>query len=162
MPSIFRQLILVTLLTAAGARAEEPAGWQNLDAVDAAVTIALGGNGLVGGGKARPVDRRIKLARCAEALSVSAPIAGSVTVECVSIGWRIRLPVVMAATVAGPPMMRKGDPVSVVTGLSGISASIMGIADGEGRVGDRVRVKTGSGSAALVGQIAGPGTVRIF
>jgi flagella basal body P-ring formation protein FlgA len=157
MPSIFRQLILGVLLTGTGARAEEPVGWQNLDAVDAAVTIALGAEG-----RARPADRRIKLARCVEPLSVSAPIAGSVTVECVSIGWRIRLPVVVAASVAGPLMMRKGDPVSVVTGAAGISASTMGVADGEGRLGDRVRVKTGPGSAAIVGQIAGPGTVRIY
>jgi flagella basal body P-ring formation protein FlgA len=156
MPSIFRQLVAGVLLTATAGRAEVVSGWQNLDAVDAAVTASLGE-----GSNARPADKRIKLTRCDAALSVSAPVAGSVTVACESIGWRIRLPVVMAASVAGPLMMRKGDPVSVVTGSSGISASIMGIADGEGRLGDRMRVKI-TGAAIVVGKITDPGTVRIY
>lgn len=159
MASFFRQVILVGLLSATGARAEGAAGWQNLDAVDAAVAAALGD-----GGRARLVDRRIKLAQCAEALTVGAVMGGAVAVACESIGWRIRVPVIVAAAVVlGPMMMRKGDPVSVVTGSSGVSVSIMGIADGEGRLGDRMRVRTGPGASGfVVGKIADPGTVRIY
>lgn len=159
MASIFRQVILVGLLTTTGARAEGPGGWQNLDAVDAAAAAALGD-----GGKARPVDRRIKLAHCKEVLTVGAVVGGAVAVACESVGWRIRVPVVVAAAaVLGPMMMRKGDPVSVVTGSSGVSVSIMGIADGEGRLGDRMRVRTGPGASGfVVGKITDPGAVRIY
>lgn len=153
MASILRQLATGVLLMAGEARAE---GWQNLDAVDAAVVAAVGSG-------ARPVDRRMKLASCPDAVTVGAVIAGSVTVTCVGLGWRIRVPVAVSmVAVAGPILMRKGDPVSVVIGAAGFSASVSGVADGEGRLGDRVRVRTGSGVALVVGLVADPGTVRIY
>ncbi|MDB5713252.1 MAG: flagellar protein [Sphingomonadales bacterium] len=155
MASILRQAVVSVALIATQARAE---GWQNLDALDAAVTAAVGSTGA-----ARPVDRRIKLAICPETVSVSAPLARSVTVACNSIGWRIRVPVSPTALAfAGPMLMRKGDPVSVVTGAAGFSASVSGIAEGEGRLGERVRVRTGPGASVIVGLIADPGTVRIY
>jgi flagella basal body P-ring formation protein FlgA len=153
MASILRQLAVGALLIATGVHAE---GWQNLDAVDAAVTAAVGPG-------ARPLDRRMKLANCPEAVTVGTVIAGSVTVACASLGWRVRVRVTESAVaVAGPVLMRKDDPVSVVTGQAGFTASVSGIADGEGRLGDRVRVRTGRGAAVIVGLIADPGTVRIY
>ncbi|WP_293880936.1 flagella basal body P-ring formation protein FlgA [Sphingomonas sp.] len=135
------------------------ATWQDLDAVDAIVVAAAGGVGV-----ARPVDRRMKLAACPETLTVGAPAAGSITVGCATIGWRIRVPMV---TTISPttvlPLIRKGDPVSVVTGADGFSASVSGIAESEGPLGARVRVRTGPGAAGvIVGLVADPGTVRIY
>lgn len=73
----------------------------------------------------------------------------------------VRVPVTASAVAtSGPILMRKGDAVSVVTGADGFSASVSGIADGEGRLGDRVRVRTGA--SVIVGLIADPGTVRIY
>lgn len=155
MASILRRVLMGSVLIATQARAE---GWQNLDTIDAAVTAAVGSNGV-----ARPVDRRIKLKTCPETIGVGAPVAGSVAVTCASVGWRLRVPVSsLAVAVMGPMLMRKGDPVSVVTGADGFSASVAGIAEGEGRLGDRVRVRTGPGASVITGLIADPGTVRIY
>jgi hypothetical protein len=153
MASILRRFAVGMLLVASEARAE---GWQNLDVVDAAVAAAVGAG-------ARPVDRRIKLPVCPEALSVGPVVAGSATVACARAGWRVRIPIVaVAVAVAGPLLVRKGDPVSVITGRAGFSASVSGVAEGEGRLGDRVRVRTGPGAAVIVGLIADAGTVRIY
>lgn len=153
MASIFQQLAMGMLLAAGEAHAE---GWQNLGAIDAAVTAAVGAG-------ARPVDRRMKLAICPVPIAVGPMVGGSVTVSCESLGWRIRVPVtVNAVTTSGVILVRKGDPVSVVTGAEGFSASVSGIAEGDGRLGERVRVRTGPGAAVIVGLVADPGTVRIY
>jgi flagella basal body P-ring formation protein FlgA len=153
MASILRQFATGVLLMASDAHAD---GWQNLDAVDATVAAAIGQG-------ARPVDRRMKLGNCPEALTVGAMVAESITVSCNSLGWRIRVPVALSmAVVPGPLLIRKGDPVSVVTGADGFTASVSGIADGEGRLGERLRVRTGPGAAVVVGLVADPGTVRIY
>jgi flagella basal body P-ring formation protein FlgA len=154
MASIFRQLAIGALLAAGDARAE---GWQNLDAIDEEVAAA------VGSGIARPVDRRIKLADCPGKLVVGAAKDGSVPVACDVLGWRMRVPLIVSGKAdAGPPAIRKGDPVAVVTGTVGFSASVSGIADGEGRVGDRLRVRMGQGASFIVGRITDPGTVRVY
>ena len=156
MPSIFRHTVLLSLCCATMAHAE---GWQNLDAIDAAVAVAPGVNG-----SAQPVDRRIRLAECAQSLTVDPVAFGAVAVRCASPGWRLRVPIRGGAVLASNdvPVIRRGDPVSVVTGSAGFTVSAAGTADGDGRVGDRVRVKTGPGNASIVGQIVDAGTVRIF
>ncbi|CAN5360670.1 hypothetical protein BH09PSE3_BH09PSE3_13980 [soil metagenome] len=159
MASIYRRFATGTFLIAIAAPAQSQNGpWQNLDAVDAVIVASVGG-----GGVPRAVDRRIKLAKCPDVPVVGAVIGGSVAVVCNALGWRIRVPVtVSSVTSTTPVLMRKGDPVSVLTGAAGFSASISGIADGEGRLGDRVRVKTGPGRGVIVGQVVDAGTVRIY
>jgi len=156
MASIFRQGATLALLISGSAQA---AGWQNLDAVDAAVVAALGDDGA----EARTVDRRLKLAACPERVAVDPPGGGAVVVRCASLGWRIRVPILVGtARVASEPIViRRGDPVSVVTGSGGFSVTVSGIADEDGRAGDRLRVRTRPSAPAIMGQIVDEGTVRL-
>ncbi|AYJ85217.1 hypothetical protein D3Y57_04105 (plasmid) [Sphingomonas paeninsulae] len=62
----------------------------------------------------------------------------------------------------GPIVVRRGDTLTVVTGADSFSVVSAGIADSDGRVGDRVKVKMTPAGPAIVGQLTDPGTIRIF
>ena len=61
---------------------------------------------------AQPIDRRLKLARCPEAVLIDPPALSAVAVRCKSLGWRIRVPLVQAAKNAAPEIViHRGDAI---------------------------------------------------
>ena len=159
MASIFRQgAVVIGLIPVLAAAQQTAPTWQNLDRLDAAVAEALGADGT-----ARPVDRRLKLKACPEPVAVDAPILGAAAVRCASAGWRLRVPLLANAGpgAAQPVVIHRGDPVSVVTSAAGFSVTADGIAEGDGRIGDRLRVRIRADNPAISGEIVDSGTVRI-
>jgi flagella basal body P-ring formation protein FlgA len=153
MTTIFRRALLMAMLVPASVGATE---FQNLDTIDARAAD-------VSGGTVRPVDRRLKLAACAEALTADAPVMGAVTVGCAALGWRVRVLVDGAAKVASdrPIVIKRGDPVSVNFVAPGFSVTTSGIAESDARVGERVRVRVEQKANPVMGEAVDTGSVRV-
>lgn len=151
--TIFRRAMLAAMLVPAGAHAN---GFQSLDAInDSAARSA--------DSAIRPVDKRLKLAACPEALAADAPILGTVTVRCVSLGWRVRVLTEPHGTAARttPVVIKRGDPVSVNFVASGFSVTTHGIAESEARIGERVRVRVEQKANPVMGEVIDVGSVRV-
>jgi flagellar basal body P-ring formation protein FlgA len=153
MTTIFRQAILLATLAPFSATASL---FQNLDAVDARATEAAGTS-------VQPVDRRLKLAVCPEALQVDAPVMGAVTVRCAPLGWRVRVMIDQSAGPAttAPVVIKRGDPVSVNFVAAGFSVTTSGIAESEARIGERVRVRVEQKANPIMGEAVDAGLVRV-
>jgi flagellar basal body P-ring formation protein FlgA len=122
-----------------------------LDQVVAAVT------------KAQPIDARLKLARCPQPVLVQAEHMGAVTVQCSALGWRIRVPVLQAATAAASAEMlvRRGETVEMVSSGSGFEISTNAVALEDGPLGSAIRVKSPTGNAVSVATVTARGIVNI-
>jgi flagella basal body P-ring formation protein FlgA len=166
----FGPVLLLLAATSAGAAVP---GFQDLDALDRKVAISLGADIGAPGGAANPIDRRLRLAPCADAL-VEPPVGGAATVRCPSLGWRLRVPLVrggggIAASAASPvaarvraePVVRRGDPVEMQVATGGFTVSLQAIAEQDGAPGDRIRVRADSKSAPRMAEVVDAGQVRI-
>ena len=151
--TIFRRAMFAALLAPTCAVAGD---FQNLDAInEVAARAAVGA--------VRPVDQRLKLAACPETLLVEPPALDTVTVRCASLGWRVRVLTDSqhAAVTNMPVVIKRGDPVSVHFVAPGFSVMTNGIAEGEARIGDRVRVRVEQKSNPVMGEAIDAGSVRI-
>jgi flagella basal body P-ring formation protein FlgA len=150
-------LLLPLLAIASPAAAVPP--FQNLDALEARLINALGAGIGEPGGPASPIDRRMKLATCAQSVTIDPPALGAVALRCPAIGWRIRVPIQrlqpsgggsssggygqpIQAPVKEAPVVRRGDPVDLVADTGGFSVSVSATAQEDGSPGARIRVKT--------------------
>lgn len=115
------------------------------------------------GGAAQPVDRRLRLAACANPLSLGwyAGRRDTVLVQCPDIGgWRLFVPVLQVAA-KGDAVLR-GEAVTIAVGGPGFSVSQPGEAMENGAVGTWIRVKTTTaGAQPLRARIVRPGLVRV-
>lgn len=161
---------ILLLLAAASAAAAVP-GFQDLDALDRKVAISLGADIGVPGGAANPIDRRLRLAPCADAV-VEPPVGGAATVRCPSLGWRLRVPLMRGGTSAGAstapaarvraePVVRRGDPVEMLVSTGAFTVSLQAIAEQDGAPGDRIRVRADTKSAPRMAEVVDAGQVRI-
>jgi flagellar basal body P-ring formation protein FlgA len=167
MAPIFRHIIVATSLCAAPAAAQD---FQDLDMLDSLISAALGAGVGEQGGPTRPLDRRLRLAKCPDAVTIDEPALGAVAVRCPSLGWRIRVPLVsapaQARAAAAPParaetIIRRGDQVEVVALASSFSVSTSGVAEQDGAPGDRIRVRTERRSPPLIGEVMPDGRVAL-
>ncbi|MFC3442685.1 flagella basal body P-ring formation protein FlgA [Sphingobium rhizovicinum] len=176
------------LLAAAALTGVQPAlaqqKFENLDRIDSLVAMTVGANLGEPGGPAAPVDRRLRLAACPTTPTVEGPVFGAAMVQCASLGWRIRVPLVAggAAAASGPlprtaaanrftrpaapvapkeNIVRKGDPVQLMAGNAAFSVSRMMVADEDGAVGETIRVREDKKSAPVFAQVVEMGVVRI-
>ena len=160
--TLFRHLVLLTAACAAPAAAQ---GFQDLDALEARVTAALGADIGQPGGPSGPIDRRLKLAACPQAVSVEAPALGAATVRCEALGWRIRVPVVASGstvrTAKAEPIIRKGDQVEVVAAGAAFTVSTMGVAEQDGAPGDRIRVRSDRKAGPIIGEVGLDGRILL-
>lgn len=156
MTTVFWRAALIGVVLPTAAHAET---FQDLNQVDAAASAIVAQSGLA----VRPADRRLKLASCPQPLIAEAQVNSAVAVRCVTLGWRIRLPV--EGTVRGdnfaPVVMRRGDPVTVEYEASGFSITATGIAESEARKGEPVRVRVDAKSSPVMGEAADVGSVRV-
>ena len=146
-----RLFILATALAATTAHAQ--LAFQNLDALDRQIADATGG-------RAEPLDRRLKLKACSEAISISAD-GYAPSVRCGADGWRIALRVTQAATINSPIAIRRGDEVTVTIEGNGFDITGSGIAMDDGREGGTVRVKTSTSGTPVSVRVTGPGTASL-
>jgi len=163
-------------LCAATAQAQQ---FENLDRLDSIVAMSVGANMGQPGGPAAPVDRRLKLAACPQVPQMSGTMLGAAMIECRSLGWRIRVPLVaggmeqqaqMPQQIAymGRPvpthrqvLVKRGDPVQLIAGGTAFSVSRMMIADEDGAAGDMIRVRESKKADPILARIEEMGVVRV-
>lgn len=168
MAPIFRRfgLLAAAALCASPAAAQ---GFENLDMLDSRIAAALGANIGEPGGPVQPLDRRLHLAACPQPVEIGEPMIGAVTVNCRSLGWRIRVPLAAGgqAAAASAPQARaaaivhRGDQVELVAITASFTVSTLGVADQDGAPGDRIRVRTERRAAPFIGQVLADGRVAL-
>jgi flagellar basal body P-ring formation protein FlgA len=167
MAPIFRRFVLLAATCASPAAAQ---GFENLDMLDSRIAAALGANIGEPGGPANPLDRRLHLAACPQPVEIGEPMIGAVTVNCRSLGWRIRVPLVaggQTAAAGSAPQARataivhRGDQVELVAITASFTVSTLGVADQDGAAGDRIRVRTERRAAPFIGQVLADGRVAL-
>jgi len=168
-------LILLGVATPALASAG-PDGFEDLTKLEGRVVGALDADVGQLGGPVTHLDRRLKLQPCPTPATIDPPALGAVAVRCEAIGWRIRVPLMRAATPSPvpvayaaapaqpqtPPVIKRGDPVQLVAESGGFSVSTEAVAQEDGRIGGRIRVKTDPvKGAVVVGEVIDTGRVRV-
>jgi flagellar basal body P-ring formation protein FlgA len=169
MVPIFRRLALVCAASAGAASPALAQSFENLEMLDSRISAALGAGIGEPGGAANPLDRRLRLAACPQPVQIDEPAMGAIAVRCLSLGWRIRVPLIgggSAATAAAPqaraaPVVRRGDQVELVAMSSSFTVSTLAVAEQDGAVGDRIRVRTEQRSAPIIAQVLADGRVAL-
>lgn len=156
-------------------------GFQNLDQIDTLVATTVGAEIGEAGGANAPVDRRMRLAACPQIPSIEGPVFGAAIVRCDKLGWRIRVPLKLAAqsvAASGPAygqsaygrapqpqartiLIKKGDPVQLVAGNASFSVTRQMVADEDGAIGDMIRLRGDKTVAPVSGRIEPDGIVRV-
>jgi flagella basal body P-ring formation protein FlgA len=121
--------------------------------------------GVVGGARA-PVDRRLRLAACAEPLILDwyGTPGQTVSVSCAGAGgWRIYVNLLGAVSAAKSttPMIAKGETVTVAVRGRGLTVQRQGEAMEAGAEGDWIKVRTSPDAAPLRARVERPGLVVI-
>lgn len=152
---------------------------QDLNEIDVLVAATMGaGIGEPGGARA-PVDRRLKLKACPVALEVTGPDLGAAAVRCPTLGWRIRVPLDLAAerqqsvsvvrpgqlrpaAVQGAEAVKRGEPILLTVDRPMFSLSRVMIADKDGRVGEVIPVRDDPRGKPIFVRIVEPGRATIL
>lgn len=131
--------------------------FEDLDALDSRVASALGGK------KARPIDRRLKLVRCPEPVVLDVTSAASVALRCNSVGWRIRVPTEQGSgpVNVGEILVRRGEMVEIRIKGMDFEIGTTGLANEDGYRGERIIVKTSTGGAGITATVVEQGVVYI-
>lgn len=123
----------------------------DLAALDRAAEIFTGARFGEPNGPVTPIDPRLKLAQC-----TASPVYAwrserhdAITISCPDPnGWRLFMavkteaqPAAAAAPVKAEPVIRRGDPVSIVAQNAGFSVSTDGVAMGDAAPGARLLIK---------------------
>jgi len=122
--------------------------------------------GEVGGARA-PADRRLRLSACAKPLQTSwhGRLKSTVKVECAGpTGWRIFVatrPAPQAQKPALGPLIKRGDPITVMVRGRGFSVQQSGEAMENGRVGDWIGIRTSRRGEPVRARIERPGLAII-
>jgi flagella basal body P-ring formation protein FlgA len=152
----------LSLLLLAAIASPALASFQDTGSIDRAVAAFTGRPIGTEGGARTAVDGRLKLATCPTvALSWHTEAHDAVTVTCSGPDWRVFVPVVRAAPVAvaavaaapvtakAPPVIRRGDPVTIEAGSDGFSITREGVAVGDAAPGARFMVKVDDAKAPV-------------
>lgn len=133
---------------------------EDLDQLDGQVGVAAQSMGST----AAPVDRRLRLARCPQGVQIETADARSLAVRCPALGWRLRVPLTTApATIAATAkalLVRRGDPLTVLSNGGGFTIETAGIAGEDGALGANVRVKL-DGGRVVAGTVTGPQEISL-
>jgi len=164
-PTTAALLLPAALLLMAPARAHA-ASFTDPALIDAEVARFTGMPQGTTGGAAQPADRRLRLAACANPLSLGwyAGRRDTVLVQCPDLGgWRLFVPVLQGAAAMGEgPAVLRGEAVTIAVTGSGFSVSQPGEALDAGPVGAWIRVKTATaGAQPLRAKIVRPGLVAV-
>lgn len=163
--------------------ATDAAGFEDLAKLEGRVIGALDADIGQPGGPVTHLDRRLKLQPCPQTVTIDPPALGAVALRCESLGWRIRVPLVKSAnaqavanqTAVGnttpaaiyqssqpmtPALIKRGDPIELVAGDGGFTVSTAAVAQEDGRLGGRIRVKPANGPI-VIGMVQDASRVRV-
>jgi flagellar basal body P-ring formation protein FlgA len=139
-----------------------PLALEDLDFLDARIAVFLGGTAADAGKKAQPLDRRLRLLRCAGGALFDPPALGAIAAYCPSRGWRIRVPLTGAVeTETAEIVIRRGDTVELAYRGAGFAVSTGATALEDARADGIVRVKSLTGTTPVTARVRGPGMVAI-
>jgi flagella basal body P-ring formation protein FlgA len=169
--------LLVTPVFAVSAPANAQA-MQNLGEIDVLVAATMGAEVGQPGGARALVDRRLKLKACPVALEITGPDMGAAAVRCPTLGWRIRVPLDLAAEPsrastaygtqqrnpagAGEAAIKRGEPILLTVDRPTFSLSRVMIADKDGRVGEVISVRDEPRGKPIFVRIVEPGRATIL
>lgn len=160
-----RPFILVGAMLLPCAAQAQTASFENINTLEARLVAALGADIGTPGGPAAAIDRRLKLARCPAPATIDPPALGAIAIRCEAIGWRIRVPLQRVANAPmaakADPVVRKGDPVELAVETASFSVSTNTIAQEDGAVGDRIRVRSDPKAPVMIGEVVDGGRVRL-
>ncbi|WP_454885235.1 flagellar basal body P-ring formation chaperone FlgA [Sphingomonas oryzagri] len=177
-------LALILLMAGTPAMAAtDTAGFEDLAKLEGRVVGALDADIGTPGGPVTHIDRRLKLQPCPQPVTIDPPALGAVALRCEQLGWRIRLPLMKSPnqmavanqTAVGnvspavyqpaqpmtPPLIKRGDPIELIAGNGGFTVSTAGIAQEDGRLGSRIRVKPDTKGQIVIGLVEDAGRVRV-
>lgn len=145
------------------------ASFADLASLDDAVARFAGAPIGAEGGAMLPLDRRLRLQPCHSpaALSWRGERRETIVVECPDAGgWRLFVPVRAAASAArsptAPPVVNRGDAVTIAVAGEGFSVSQPGEAMEPGPVGSWIRVRSlGTRAQPMRAQVIRPGLVSV-
>ncbi|HTM95196.1 MAG TPA: flagella basal body P-ring formation protein FlgA [Croceibacterium sp.] len=154
----------MSLLALALAGAAVPAlaqGFADPAEIDREVAAFLGVPAAQAGSAFIPVDRRLRLASCAQPLALDwqGTRRDSVLVQCPGI-WKIYVRTAGPAAALAVAGVKRGQPVSMSVRGTGFSVSQTAQALEDGAVGDWVRVRVGKDSEVQA-RVTRPGAVSI-
>lgn len=157
-PALAGLALCIVSLPAAAAGFADPA------AIDRAIAQFTGADVGAPGGARSPVDRRLRLGRCAAPFALEWYGKGrdTVLVRCPDAGgWRIFVPLGGGgAQQAGPDVVARGEAVMITIRGSGFTLSRQGEALEGGAVGEWIRVRSVDKKAdPLRAQVVRPGVV---
>jgi flagella basal body P-ring formation protein FlgA len=165
-PITLAAVALAPLALVCAAPAHGQVARADLAAIDSAVAGFAGAGIGLPGGALLPVDRRLRLVACDQALDLSWRDArrDTVLVQCPAPGgWHIFVPVRAAG--GGPVAVARGEAVTISVTGDGFSVSQSGEAVDGGALGDWIRVravKDGSlRSDSMRARIVRPGEVEV-
>ena len=162
--TFFRRLVPAILMVGTTANAR---GFEDIGMLEMRLTAALGAGVGEAGGPSRPIDRRLKLAPCPQPASFEPPALGAATIRCEPLGWRIRVPLVRTAAAAqapgerAEPIVRKGDQVELTASSGSFTVSTVAVAEQDGALGDRIRVRSEGRKGAVIGVVTEDGRVSL-
>lgn len=133
----------------------------DLALLDRAAEIFAGARLGEPGGPVAPIDRRLRLSGCESSPEFSwhSDARDAIVIRCPDHkGWRIFVavkaaPTAVAASAKAEPVIRRGDPITLVAGSEGFSVSADGTAMADAAPGARLQVKV-EGAKTLVQAIA--------
>jgi flagella basal body P-ring formation protein FlgA len=129
---------------------------QNLDDLRVQVAAFAGAPPLV--------DPRLALPVCAGlVLDWVEPARTAVRVSCADPAWRIYVPIERAASAyaAPPPLVRRGEVVTVHVDGPGFAAALDGIAEADGVAGGQVRVRNRASGDHILAIVGTDGVLRL-
>ncbi|HET8612662.1 MAG TPA: flagella basal body P-ring formation protein FlgA [Sphingomonas sp.] len=150
-----------------------PDGFENLKLLEQRVVGALNADIGTPGGPVTHIDSRLKLKPCPTPATIDPPALGAVAIRCEALGWRIRVPLMKAnaqvasggaaepAAAVQPVVIKRGDPVELTAASAGFTVSTDAVAQEDGRVGGRIRVKTDKSGPVIMAEVVSVGHVRV-
>lgn len=141
--------------------------FEDIVALDRQIAVATGVNIGESGGAVAPIDRRLKLGRCPDPVTIEPPQMGSLAVRCPALGWRIRVPVVQSARSSSMNtsqeqseiLVKRGEAVELIMDGDGFEVSTNAIAMDDGFFGKAIRVKTLTNNNSTIATVKKRGTV---
>ena len=142
------------------------ASFADLDTIDRQVAAFTGAPIGAAGGATQGLDRRLRLRPCYAPLALAwrGQTRDTVVAECPDAGgWRLFVPVRAAASgPSGPPVVNRGDAVTMAISGDGFSVSQPAEALDAGGVGSWIRVRAAGGKGdPLRAQVVRPGLVAL-
>lgn len=132
--------------------------FEDLDALDRDAMNAASALG----GQAMPVDRRLRLARCPQGVTITSGEGRALDVRCPTLGWRLRVALVQgSAADSAAPLVRRGDPLTVVSGGAGFRIETSAIATEDGALGRTVRARLDGGTRQISGVVTGAQEISV-